>query len=119
MPCLVCLVRQYDRKIYIMYYLTTSMSEKKSVLNTKYHCALCDIMTDDFLELGDSGDLCFILCANCEAMSTCEDLYGESIYNLYANSRKGVLNSCINSRTSKVITSRQTSCSSEEKIDAN
>jgi len=55
--------------------LRTSMSEKKSSIKNENICTLCDESTGDFLEPNGLGDSSFILCANCEAMSTTEDLY--------------------------------------------
>ncbi len=86
-----------------------SMSEKKSNIKNENHlCSVCQISTGDFLELDDWSDSCFILCANCEAMSECKDLYGE--YNqeyIDANSREGVSIYCPNPRTSKTNASDQ------------
>ncbi len=52
-----------------------SMSEKKSSIQSEKTCTLCAEVSSDFLELDDWSDNGFILCANCEAMSTSEDLY--------------------------------------------
>jgi len=62
--------------IYITKDTKTCMSEKKSESNTKYQCDVCQEVSDDFLELEDFSDDGFILCANCEAVSTSEDIYG-------------------------------------------
>ena len=74
--------------------MNPSMSEKKSVLNTKYDCLLCgEAATDDFLELSDQSEFGFILCANCEAMSASEDLYEALNYDEeYGNSRESIFN---------------------------
>jgi len=80
-----------------------SMSEKKSIIKNENTCTLCNEFTSDFLELEDLSDRGFILCANCEAMSTTEDIYGATIYDNYARTREGVSNSCPNSRTKKTI----------------
>jgi len=76
--------------------LGTSMSEKKSDFETKTACCtLCEVITEDFLELEDFSDNGFILCANCEAMSTSEDLYGAiDIEVINAHSRKSFSNYC-------------------------
>ena len=86
-----------------------SMSEKKSSIKNENHlCSVCQVSTGDFLELDDWSDSCFILCANCEAMSECKDLYGE--YNqeyIDANSREGVSIYSPNPRITKIGTSIQ------------
>ncbi len=80
-----------------------SMSEKKSDLETKTaRCTLCEVMTEDFLELEDFSDSGFILCANCEAVSTSEDLYGVYNQGMYAGPREGVFNNCPYPRTSEI-----------------
>ncbi len=81
--------------------MNASMSEKKSVFKTKSQCTLCAITTDDFLELEDFSDSGFILCANCEAMSTSEEIYGGNIYFNYASPRKGVFDRCPSPRTGR------------------
>jgi len=65
------------------------MSEKKSkCLERKLKCSICAEVDSDFLELEDFSDCGFIICANCEAMSTSEDLYGEYSKKLYAATRE-------------------------------
>ncbi len=61
----------------------TSMSEKKSVSNTKFDlCPVCDRYAPvDFLELTAQDDFSFIICANCEAMSAYEGIYYGDDYN--------------------------------------
>jgi len=73
--------------------LSPSMSEKKSTSNTKLACELCDMPCQgDFLEPYDSCEDSFILCANCEAMSECKDLYEAKYNDKCARPRKGVSN---------------------------
>ena len=80
------------------------MSEKKSVSKTK--CEICNESSsfdrDDFLELEALGEYSFVLCANCEAMSVSEDLYGEYNQGMYAGPREGVFNNCPYPRTSEI-----------------
>ncbi len=68
---------------FILGFITNpSMSEKKSsIKNEKSICSVCRDRTGDFLELEDFSDSGFILCANCEAMSTTEQIYGGEYYN--------------------------------------
>ncbi len=79
--------------------LGTSMSEKKSVSGIKLKCTICEESSSDFLELDDWSDSCFILCANCEAVSTSEDLYGVNYDDEYAypreSPRRTLRKSCI------------------------
>jgi len=94
----------------------TSMSEKKSsIQNEKSICSVCRVDTGDFLELFDNSDSGFILCANCEAMSECKDLYGAyNIGYIDARSREGVSYYCPNPRITETIASKQTLQRSEE-----
>ncbi len=84
-----------------------SMSEKKSIIQNEIPiCDVCRISVGDFLEPNGLGESRFILCANCEAMSECKDLYGA--YNpryIDAHSREGISVYSTNPRTTKVITS--------------
>jgi len=59
----------------------TSMSEKKC--GYLVNCEVCTepVILDSvhFLEPDVQSEISFILCANCEAMSECKDLYGVEI----------------------------------------
>ena len=95
------------------------MSEKKSVFETKITCCtLCGDATDDFLELEDFSDSGFILCANCEAMSTSEDLYGANYDEEHASPRKSVSYSCFDSRIAKIVETNQENFQEAKKINA-
>jgi len=78
------------------------MSEKKSVSGTKRLCPICLESYWDFLEHFDKSDISFILCSNCEAMRTSEDLYGAMMDRGYASPREGVSNHSPYPRTGKV-----------------
>ena len=64
------------------------MSEIKSMSGTKRLCPVCLESYWDFLEPIDKSEIRFILCANCEAMSTSEDLYEAMMDRGYACPRK-------------------------------
>ena len=89
------------------------MSEKKSNFETKSTCDVCREVTKDFLELEDLSDIGFILCANCEAMSTSEDLYGDNNELMYASPRKGVFDDCPSPRTGRYYQTVEASQSQE------
>jgi len=92
-----------------------SMSEKKSSIKNENTCTLCNVKTDDFLELEDFSDNGFILCAHCEAMSECKDLYGAyNIGYIDAHSRKGFSIYRLNPRITETIASIKTNFSPEE-----
>ncbi len=83
------------------------MSEKKSLAssNPKSTCTVCREESEDFLEQDDWSDSGFILCANCEAVSATQDLYGEYNYDdEYGSSRESLYNLGLNPRTTEVIT---------------
>ncbi len=98
--------------------MNPSMSEKKSVSGTKRQCSLCLELYWDFIEHYDRGDIRFILCSNCEAMRTSEDLYEAMMDRGYASPREGVFNNCHNPRNAKIDTTVQASQSAEAEIDA-
>jgi len=83
--------------------LSTSMSEKESTSNTKLACGLCDMPCQgDSLEPYDSCEDSFIICANCEAMSECKDLYEAKYNGNYAGPRKGVSNHSLSKGVTKI-----------------
>jgi len=84
------------------------MSEKKSVIETKTQmCTVCKAMTEDFLELEDFSDSGFILCCECEARATAEDLYGVNYDDEYASPREGVFDYSAYPRITKNIETSQ------------
>ncbi len=63
-------------KTYILGMMSNpSMSEKKSVSNTKNTCTVCQSAMSDFLELSDLGEDGLLLCRECEARATAEGIY--------------------------------------------
>ncbi len=95
--------------IYITPKGATSMCEKKSSIQNENTCTVCRAKSDDFLELDDWSDSSFILCANCEAMSECKDLYGRyNIGYIDAHSREGVSIYSPHPRTSETLEANQT-----------
>jgi len=93
------------------------MSEKKSkYLERKLTCSVCAEESSDFLELEDLSDIGFILCCECEARATSEDLY--EAYNTdeeNALTRENILINSLNSRTSEVVATAEAHLQASEK----